>query len=705
MTDPQKRTQNHSARRRSGWGLLDTLMLGYLTVLVVGAAVAYAASERFFYFWDFAVYQDIATNVSDGFRDSWGEGLRRTGASLSNDYNAIFAMPIMPVARMFGTARPIFLGCLAFFYQVPFILAVAAVARQVFWGQPRRVFWIAALTAALMPALWAPMLRGYPDAGGAALFLVAVWLQLVSLREGGSLRKAAGAGVYLAAATLFRRHYAYAVVAFFITVVAYRTIVTALAYRQLSPRAGRELRYAAAEVVVMGAAALATLVAFGSTFLQYLMAANYYTLYASYLNPPLANLDYFVRIYGGGLCVLSGLGWIVTWRTHAARTAPALFCMLYGIVSGLLWVLVVRQVGPHLGLHITLLVMPGLVGLVLAGARLQYRPARLAFLTGASGFFVVNMLQSLAPWQPPQAWPTGSLFSDRYPALSRSDDREVQRLVSYLRSLARPADPVYVEGSSVTMNYDILRHADRVSQPFGGPTLSMQTTPQVDSRDWYPIEELVKARFVVITSPLQFHMSPIEQDVVRLSHDIFTRDWEFAGDFSATPERFHLQRRAEARVFVRTREADLARSLRLVRDMRRWMRSRPLGPPPVWVAMTPGAFWSDGPKTSLRAVFAPGRERQALLYSNPDWHGSRLTATVRILGNSRPPVRITASAVDMDTGAERVLDSQVVTQLLPGPSRVLLQTSAADAGAGSLLLSVEATGDSFVTEITEIAIE
>jgi hypothetical protein len=104
-------------------------------------------------------------------------------------------------------------------------------------------------------------------------------------------------------------------------------------------------------------------------------------------------------------------------------------------------------------------------------------------------------------------------------------------------------------------------------------------------------------------------------------------------------------------------------------------------------------------------VFAPGRERQALLYSNPDWRGSHLMMSARILGDSRPPVRITASAVDLDTGAERVLDSQVVTQLIPGTSRVLLQASPRDAGAGSLLLSIEAMGGSPVAEISEIAIE
>src|SRR4030095_14697413 len=124
------RRPNPATRRRSRWSLLDTVMLGYLTCLMVGTAVVYAGSERFFYFWDFAVYQDIAMGVTDGFQISFAEGLRRTQASLSNDYNAIFAMPLVPIAHIFGAPRPIYLGCLALFYQVPFVLAVAAVARQ-----------------------------------------------------------------------------------------------------------------------------------------------------------------------------------------------------------------------------------------------------------------------------------------------------------------------------------------------------------------------------------------------------------------------------------------------------------------------------------------------------------------------------------------------------------------------------------------------
>jgi hypothetical protein len=294
------------------------------------------------------------------------------------------------------------------------------------------------------------------------------------------------------------------------------------------------------------------------------------------------------------------------------------------------------------------------------------------------------------------------VFSDRYPALSRPDDKEVHRLVSYLRSVARPDDPIFVEGSSTTMNYDVLKHADRASQPFG-PSLSIQTTPQVDSRDWYPIEGLLRARAVVVTLPPQFHLAPQEQDVVRLSHEVFTKSWEFAGDFSLAPERFELEHRVEARVFLRHRDTDLARSLRLMGEMRRWMGSRPLGPAPAWLALTPSAFWADGARTALRAVTGPGHGRQAILHTNPDWHGDRITLLAHFEG-SRGPARVTASAVDLGSGDEHVLDSRILMQTAAGPMPVVLNTSAADTSRGWLLLSVEALDGAPLVVLSDIAV-
>jgi len=312
------------------------------------------------------------------------------------------------------------------------------------------------------------------------------------------------------------------------------------------------------------------------------------------------------------------------------------------------------------------------------------------------------MVQALSPWAP-FGWPAELVFSDRFPALSRPDDKEVYRLIGYLRTLAHPGDPIFIAGSSATINYDVIAHAERASQPFG-PRLAIQSTPQIDSRDWFPIEDLLKARIAVIASPVQLHLSPQEQDVVRLSHDVFTRGWEVAEDFSPTPERFHLQKGVEVRVFVRHQDTDVGRSLRLMRDMRRWMKSRPLGPAPAWVIMTPHTYWADASRAALRVTAAPNHQRQAVLYSNADWRGTQLTLSLAFEGPGSE-VRLTASAVDLETGQEQVLDSQVVEAWDFGSTPIALEISPEDAAKGSLMLSLEPLSGSPLVVLSDLRVQ
>src|SRR5439155_1661076 len=98
--------------------------------------------------------------------------------------------------------------------QLPFALAMGAVGAEVFRGSRRRIFWGTAALTLAMPTVWAPTLRGYPDAGGAAFLFVAVWLHLRNAQRGRSLGTVIAVGVSLACAILFRRHYVYAVIAF-----------------------------------------------------------------------------------------------------------------------------------------------------------------------------------------------------------------------------------------------------------------------------------------------------------------------------------------------------------------------------------------------------------------------------------------------------------------------------------------------------------
>jgi hypothetical protein len=68
--------------------------------------------------------------------------------------------------------------------------------------------------------------------------------------------------------------------------------------------------------------------------------------------------------------------------------------------------------------------------------------------------------------------------------------------------------------------------------------LNILYTPVTDSGDYYPLENLLKAQYVVVATPFQHHLRTEEQDVVKVGVDIFAQNWEFARDFTRLSEQF-----------------------------------------------------------------------------------------------------------------------------------------------------------------------
>jgi hypothetical protein len=68
-------------------------------------AATYVRAERTVHFWDFAVFHEVALRLRDGFAVSLGAGLDLVRASLSDDYNALFAIELPGPARFRLFAR------------------------------------------------------------------------------------------------------------------------------------------------------------------------------------------------------------------------------------------------------------------------------------------------------------------------------------------------------------------------------------------------------------------------------------------------------------------------------------------------------------------------------------------------------------------------------------------------------------------------
>jgi hypothetical protein len=540
--------------------------------LAVGAlAYAYMSQERFVYYWDYANFQGIAVQLADALMADPRVGATMFVDALAGEYNAIFALPLLPVIALSDGSRLAFVVALAVLYLVPFALVAGVVCRRVFPRLGRAGQWTGTLLAIAVPPVWGMVMRGYPDVLGAAVLLagLAVLLGDVRLERWSTVLWTAFAA---AAAVAIRRHLAYASLAVLGTAaltVALHWFETLRAHGMPAvlddARGGRLLRAAA-----LPPAALGFLMVLNPFFAGMVLQSDYGSLYASYQLPPGELLKVFSYQMGRPFLALAALGIIVGLVRGRLRGTPMTALSLFGATWLVLWFGVARQYSPHhVIVTMPLLAIAGILhvaDLLRARARPIWAGLWLALglVYAGAGAIVVY-----GPWTSAYVAvqePT-MLLSTYFGPLIRHDFDELRQLIAALRE---GPQPTLVGASSGVLNYDLVGRAE--AQLFGnrGPKrLSVLPSPQIDSRDPLPVEDLLRSGQVVVAMPFQYHLaSPSEQDVVRVVIDAMTRDWPIARDFVRDARTFHLDGGMEATVYRRVAPTSIEVALDTFRRVR-----------------------------------------------------------------------------------------------------------------------------------------
>src|SRR5690606_31727007 len=170
--------------------------------------------------------------------------------------------------------------------------------------------------------------------------------------------------------------------------------------------------------------------------------------------------------------------------------------------------------------------------------------------------------------------------------LRRRDLASVRALLATLRE---GPQPVLVAASNGALNFDLVHKAE--PRLFGrhDQRIAVLPSPQIDSRDPLPVDDLLRAEQVVVVTPFQFHLPQAsEQDVVGVILDAFAEGWPVARDFRALDASFALDGGGVARVYVRERRPTLDTAI----DTYERVLAATGGPPPryrdVW-------FWTGVP--------------------------------------------------------------------------------------------------------------
>ncbi len=603
---------------RSHFKLADSLWLLFLITITITFTCIYIASERTFYWWDFVIYQYRTLDIWNAWQESPTVAFDRVLDSLSDDYNKLYTLPLLPFLFILEPSRLAFVLGIVVAYQLPFSLALGAIATKLIPGNPRLVFGSTVVLAFLTPGTWVPSLRGFPDIGGAFLLLLAIWIYLHDIR----LKRwwqIPLIGLTIGAAILFRRHFAYGGVAFFASAIAQNCICFVRNFRQSKWTAWQDFINTGLKLFAIALISFLTLAIFAWNFTHRALTVNYRSIYESWSLPVDRILEFYAFHYGWIAWGLAIAGLTVGLTTGKLARSRIGFIALFGIFSAIEWLFLLRYDSIHYTLHLAPIVILGLtVGLWAILRLLDGRVQKISlslvclylFANGAIGLTPIATFYT--PFRP--------LFAASYPPLVRQDYDTLVELISQLHQLAPDGDPIYLASHSGVFNRSLARNADwqlhqnskippSCSPPCG--SMNFLGIQQLDSVGTYPIQTLLNAQYVAVAKPFQYRVNPDEQDVTKVTADAFVEDWTIARDFDKLPVQFALQDKilggvhgnlpadyrpdnpVEIELYRRRRPTTLETTLQTLAKMRRQIGSL-TNPYADWIVLnSPSPSWVE----------------------------------------------------------------------------------------------------------------
>jgi hypothetical protein len=197
--------------------------------------------------------------------------------------------------------------------------------------------------------------------------------------------------------------------------------------------------------------------------------------------------------------------------------------------------------------HYYLLVPMVGIGIVTAIAALWNSKLQFGWrASGLTAIFTVIVLSSATVFSSSNVTAAPLMPHARYAPQFRDDLTELQRLLATLAALK--ADHIYVAASSPIINWNLLATGCRDMQPDIYPRI--EVTQDIDMRDGFP-KPMLKANYVVLATPTQYHVRPEDQQVVGIiARDV--REGRGIGEsFKRLPMEFKLTQGVKVTVYRR----------------------------------------------------------------------------------------------------------------------------------------------------------
>lgn len=650
-------------RHSVNWHSVNLSLFALLVLLTAIATVLYTSSERNFHWWIDWYYKTI--EVASAFRQSPIAGISNFLQSLGAERNKIYTLPLVPFILLFGESRLVYQIGLAIVYLLPFSLVMGGLGTRLISANSIAVFWSTAIFSLLIPINWIPTFLGIPDTGGAVLIGLAVWIYLQDMRLKRWWRVPA-IGILLGSAILFRRHFAYGAIAVLVAMFLQALIFFWTAKRIKPQLAWQKLRQVAVKIGLIAIICFVTLAAISWQFTYNALVTDYRGLYASWSFPIDIIVGLYAAYFGWVTLILAAIGFLAGILTRTLYLPAFSFIWLFGVVSAVEWLILLRYANVFYCLHLTPIVVLGLAsGVWTAYLKLKGNFRHLA-LGVVSCYLISNLAIALTPIGNFQH-SLRSLWTLNIPPLVRADYDEAIRLVAYLRQIATNKKPIYIVGfQRLQLNSGIVRAVERsIYKQKDRDNLLLLGVPQVDSQDFYPVERLLQAEYVVIPYPLpnfqsDFTKVPVvgewlllkEHDVVTVVSDAFRQNWAIARDFQLLPVQFRLADDTVVRIYQRLRPTSRETAIQTLATMQERVGKRP-GGQLDWMSLS--HLWQDNKVSKnitrtyrLLAYSVRGRETQPIsfLYLGTLSKRTQVTGKVTLFGKTCNGAKLTLETRD-----------------------------------------------------------
>lgn len=517
------------------------LALGLFFVLANLFVVYFISQEKFIYFWDILNYWKKTAYLCEYIFTDTLSVIKTVVYSIREDnYNYLPALFLVPFGLLFGTSRLAYILSIVNMYALPVVVSFVVLLKKLNTIQERPSVYLPLIAVGVLlfsPIFWSPIISGFPDVGGVFLINLILLLYFKNSFARQDLRVLFLIALCISLLMLFRRWYIFWGVAFyavlFMEICAVSLLTRPFSARDLARSLLKFLGQVSCSAIVFFAAA--------PTLARRILGTDYTDMNSAYRASAnlFESLEFVIKSFGLFYFVLFVLGAIYAVIDKKLRKF-AIFLLAHWVV---MFVLFART--QDFDAHHFYLLLPVVVifsSLFLAYFFDAIKKFKIIAIGCVTLIFVLNFWTAFGLDETrDRKAPPGLFTINRQAPLVRHDIQEVEKILITLQELlTQPGDRVYVLASSDALNPSILDSAYMHFGRYKDICKKVYKTHDIDKRHGFP-RDLLKAQYVIVADPVQYHMRPKDQQVMGIPAGLFLENKGIASSFEKLPYEFVLE--------------------------------------------------------------------------------------------------------------------------------------------------------------------